>query len=281
MKNRLISVIFALLVSLVNISYANEEIKFEVKETPIVMVKCPAGTFMMGSISGPGGELGRNNTSTFIMNETQHQVTISNDFYIAKFPVTQAQYEAVMGNNPSKFKGDDNPVERVSWFMAKEFCDKLNEVTESTRLPGYRFDLPTEAQWEYACRAGTTTALNSGKNITTAEDKVSCPNFDEVGWYESNSDGKTQPVGLKMPNAWGIYDMHGNVWEWCEDWLANSYDLINLTDPTGPASGSTRVCRGGSWSYSPRFCRSAYRGGDIPERAYYDFGFRIALIQEK
>ena len=279
MKNILAGVILAFLVSLVNVSYANEEIKFEVKDTPIVMVKCPAGTFVMGSLAGPLGELGRSNGDVF-NDETQHNVTISNDFYIGKFPVTQAQYMAVMGKNPSKFQDDNNPVERVSWFMAKEFCDKLNEVTESTRLAGYRFDLPTEAQWEYACRAGTTTALNSGKNITTTEEKVNCPNLDEVGWYESNSDGKAQPVGLKKPNAWGIYDMHGNVWEWCEDWWGD-YDLINLTDPIGPASGSIRVCRGGSWCYAPKVCRSAYRNGDIPERTYYDFGFRIVLVPEK
>lgn len=280
MKNILAGVILAFFVSLVNVSYANEEIKFEVKDTPIVMVKCSAGSFMMGSPSGPLGELGRNNTDMF-NNETLHKVTISKDFYIAKFPVTQAQYMAVMGKNPSKFQDDNNPVERVSWFMAKEFCDKLNEITESTRLAGYRFDLPTEAQWEYACRAGTTTALNSGKNITTAEEKVNCPNLDEVGWYESNSDGKTHPVGLKKPNAWGIYDMHGNVSEWCADYWADSYDLTSLTDPIGPASDSCRVCRGGSWCYAPKFCRSAKRNGDLPERAYYDFGFRVVLVPEK
>lgn len=230
------------------------------------MVKCPAGSFEMGS---PSGELGRDG------DEKQHHVTISKSFYIAKYPVTQAQYKAVMGNNPSHFKGDNNPVESVSWFKAKEFCDKLNEVTGSTRPAGYKFDLPTEAQWEYACRAGTTTSLNSGKNITSEYGR--CSNLDEVGWYDKNSDDKTHPVGLKKPNAWGIYDMHGNVGVWCSDW-DGEYPSGISTDPEGPVNGSYRVRRGGSWCSLPGYCRSAFRGVSAPVIENYSLGFRIALV---
>ena len=230
------------------------------------MVKCPAGSFEMGS---PSGELGRYG------GEKQHHVTISKSFYIAKYPVTQAQYKAVMGNNPSHFKGDNNPVECVSWFKAKEFCDKLNEVTGSTRPAGYKFDLPTEAQWEYACRAGTTTSLNSGKNITSENGR--CSNLDEVGWYYGNSEMNTHPVGLKKPNAWGIYDMHGNVWEWCSDWYGE-YSRIS-TDPEGTFNyGYGRAGRGGSWGGDPWYCRSAIRGGFTPDHEKSYLGFRIALV---
>ena len=229
-----------------------------------------AGTFMMGS---PSRELGRS------PNEIQHQVTISKDFNIAKYPVTQAQYKAIMGNNPSYFKGENNPVECVSWVKAEEFCDKLNKLTKSTRPAGYRFDLPTEAQWEYACRAGTTTPLNSGKIITSEEGY--CSNLDEVGWYYGNSGYKTHPVGLKKPNAWGIYDMHGNVCEWCRD-RCDEYPSGSCTDPEGPDSGSGRVYRGGSWVSDPRSCRSANRFNYAPNYAPFDvnsdLGFRIALV---
>ena len=230
------------------------------------MVKCPAGSFEMGS---PSGELGRYD------NEKQHHVTISKSFYIAKYPVTQAQYKAVMGNNPSYFKGDNNPVECVSWFKAKEFCDKLNEVTGSTRPAGYKFDLPTEAQWEYACRAGTTTSLNSGKNITSEYGR--CSNLDEVGWYDGNSGRTTHPVGLKKPNAWGIYDMHGNVCEWCRD-RCDEYPSGSCTDPEGPDSGSYRVYRGSGWRSFPWYCRSANRCNYAPDFEDCDLGFRIALV---
>ena len=221
----------------------------------------------MGS---PSGELSR------LKDEEQHQVTISKDFYIAKYPVTQAQYKAVTDNNPSFFKGDNNPVEEVSWGEANWFCTKLNELTKSIRPADYRFDLPTEAQWEYACRAGTTTSLNSGKNITSHV-SVGCSNLDEVGWYSGNSDGKTHPVGLKKPNAWGIYDMHGNVWEWCSDWYGEYPSGIS-TDPEGPVNGSIRVLRGDSWNSSPRLCRSAFRRTCTPGGEYYVLGFRIALV---
>ena len=223
------------------------------------MVWCPAGTFTMGS---PSGELGRWD------NETQHSVTLSSGFWIGKYEVTQAQYRAVMGSNPSYFKGDSLPVEEVTWYDAMSFCEKLTAQERAAgRLPeGYEYTLPTEAQWEYACRAGTTTALNSGKNLSA---KYECPEMDEVGWYWYNSDwynsgSPTHPVGQKKPNNWGIYDMHGNVWEWCLDWYPG-YE------------GSHRVMRGGSWFNDASGCRSAYRGSNNPDCYWGNCGFRVAL----
>ena len=232
----------------------------------IELVRCPAGSFMMGS---PMNELGRFNWEVF------HQVTLSKDFYIDKFPVTQALYRAIMGSNPSKFQGDNNPVERVNWFKAREFCEKLNDLTYSMRPAGYRFDLPTEAQWEYACRAGTSTSLNSGKDITT--ETGFCLNLDRVGWYFLNSGDKTHSVGAKKPNAWGIFDMIGNVWEWCRDWYGD-YPTGHCIDPEGPATGFKRVGRGGGRDSSPRNCRSANRNYDVPDSEDSRLGFRLALV---
>ena len=230
------------------------------------MVQIEPGTFIMGS---PANELGCYDV------EKQHQVTLTKRFYLGKYPVTQKEYQAVMGNNPSYFKGDNLPVEKVSWDDAKRFCSKLNDLKRNELPAGYRFDLPTEAQWEYACRAGTTTALNNGLNLTS--EKGRCPNLDEVAWYRENSDGKPHPVGQKKPNAWGLYDMHGNVWEWCNDWFAD-YPSGAVTDPTGPASGSYRVIRGGSWDYGAQYCRSAIRFSNNPTYRLNFVGFRVALV---
>ena len=229
------------------------------------MVKIKAGTFTMGS---PEGELGRYSW------EKQHQVTLTKDYWLGKFEVTQAQYEAIMGKNPSYFKGGNRPVERVSWEDAKEFCNKLNERYAGKLPAGYRFDLPTEAQWEYACRAGTTTVLNNGTNLTSERE---CSNLNEVGWHFGNygSNGHNA-VGQKRPNNWGLYDMHGNVCEWCRDWYA-SY-TGDATDPTGPTSGSNRVIRGGSWDNFAKFCRSACRDDSSPGNRYNRIGFRLALV---
>ena len=209
----------------------------------------------MGS---PSGELGRQS------NETQHSVTISKGFWLGKYEVTQAQYEAVMGGNPAK----NYPVYYVTWYDATNFCAKLTASEKAAgRLPsGYVYTLPTEAQWEYACRAGTTGDYN-----------VNGAALSDLGWYFDNSDSKTHPVGQKKPNAWGLYDMHGNVWEWCLDWYG-SYPSSAVTDPKGPSTGSGRVVRGGGWETPADYCRSAYRGY-YPDSygGYGSGGFRVAL----
>ena len=231
------------------------------------MVKIKAGTFTMGS---PEGEPGHDR------DEKQHQVTLTRDYWMGKFEVTQAQWQAVMGNNPSSYKGDNRPVERVSWNEAKEFCDKLNEKYAGKLPAGYKFDLPTEAQWEYACRAGTTTALNNGTNLTSL--MGSCSNLNEVGWYEKNCSRYVghKTVGQKRPNNWGLYDMHGNVCEWCRDWYA-SYSG-DATNPVGPSSGSCRVFRGGSCSDCAEYCRSEFRRYWGPDNRFFTLGFRLALV---
>ena len=236
------------------------------------MIWIKPGTFMMGS---PKGELGRDDED-----EARHQVTLSAGYWLGKYEVTQAQYEAIMGTNPSLFKGTDLPVGMVTWNDANEFCKKLTAIEKTAgRLPeGYIYSLPTEAQWEYACRAGTTTALNSGKNITN--DYGVCPNMDEVGWYRYNSDSKPHPVGQKQPNAWGLYDMHGNIVEWCLDLYKEHYPTSPVTDPVELNTGdASRVSRGGSWGFDPLWCRSAAR---LPlEETAEDIGFRVALVPVK
>ena len=201
--------------------------------------------------------------------ETQHQVTVS-DFHIGKYEVTQALWKAVMDNNPSNFKGDELPVEEVSWNDVQEFLQKLNAKTGKT----YR--LPTEAEWEYACRAGTTTPFNTGNNLTTSQ-----ANYDGNYPYNNNAEGeyrnKTMPVGSFPPNTWGLYDMHGNVWEWCSDWYGADYSNSNSpqTNPAGPSSGSFRVFHGGSWYSYAQYCRAAYRSSDAPGRRTDIIGFRL------
>ena len=253
-----------------------------IKDLLSQMVKCHPGSFMMGSVA-PAGILGKildffgcAKKSGQQGNEIKHLVRINKDFYIAKYPVTQIQYKTVMGDNPSDSEGDNKPVDVVNWFMAKEFCDKLNELTKSIRPTDYRFDLPTEAQWEYACRAGTTTSLNSGKDINNKS--YICSNLNEVGWYRYNSDGKTHPVGLKKPNAWGIYDMHGNVWEWCRDWYGD-YPSDFCNDPEGPSKGSCRVVRGGNYYVNTFDCTSGFREYLDPNEVMAGYGFRLALVQ--
>jgi formylglycine-generating enzyme required for sulfatase activity len=184
--------------------------------------------------------------------------------------VTQAQWRAVMGNNPSRFKEDRRPVESVSWEDATTFCRKASELT------GRKLRLPTEAEWEYACRAGTTTEFNTGE-IISADDQA---NYN--GNYPYGNDGKgvyreeTVEVGSFPGNAWGLHDMHGNVWEWCSDWYGQ-YDISNIIDPYGVANGSHRVLRGGSWRGIAWFCRSAYRISCDPGGRGDDIGFRVVL----
>ena len=222
---------------------------------------CEPGTFLMGS---PADEPEREE------NETQHQVTFSRGFWIAETPVTQALWEIFMGDNPSYFKGAELPVEQVSWDDAQRFINKLNGMK-----PELQLCLPTEAQWEYACRAGTTTPFYFGDNITT--DQV---NYDGNYPYNNGKKGeaRNQTVEVKSlpPNAWGLYQMHGNVREWCQDWYGQ-YPSQPVTDPQGAVSGAYRVLRGGSWFFFGRDWRSAYRNHDGPADRSHHYGFRLSL----
>ena len=194
--------------------------------------------------------------------EDQVQVTLTKGFWMAKTQVTQKQWVAIMGDNPSYFKGDNLPVESVSWNDAQEFLEKLNEKIGNT--DGGKMVLPTEAQWEYACRAGETGPYSGGT-------------IDQVAWYDGNSGSETNSVGTKKSNAWGLHDMHGNVWEWCADWYDDS--LSGGTDPSGASSGVFRVYRGGSWgNFFAAFCRAAFRGTFLPDRRDFYLGFRPALV---
>jgi formylglycine-generating enzyme required for sulfatase activity len=226
----------------------------------IELVWCPPGSFLMGS---PSNETGR------FANEVQHTVALTKGFWIGKYEVTQGQWERMMGNNPSYFKGARNPVERVSWNDCQDFISILNTLTEGqvsrscftedTPRAGL-FRLPMEGEWEYACRAGTT-GMYAGA-------------LDEMGWYNQNSGSTTHPVGQKSANSWGLYDMHGNVLEWCQDWYGD-YPTGIVTDPTGPCSGSFRVYRGGSWILYARDCRSADRFRIVPGYRSSCLGLRL------
>ena len=248
------------------------------------------GTFMMGS---PAEELGR------YSDETLHKVTLTKPYYIGVFEVTQKQYQLVMGTNPSYYKGDTRPVEYVSYNALRGTANGAswpvsNQVDEDSFFYVLRaktsllFDLPTDAQWEYACRAGTSTALNSGKNLTGTQ---SCSNMAEVGRYAyNNGDGKGgysqhTKVGSYLPNAWGLYDMHGNVLEWCLDWWGQMVSN-DATDPKGASSGSNRLMRGGGWNDNyaghqgfAQYCRSACRGL-LYTPSYYSInsGFRLVCL---
>ena len=211
-------------------------------------VKIRPGEFDMGSDKGGASD-----------EKPVRRVRISKPFQMGKYEVTQEQWEAVMGDNPSGFEGARRPVENVSWGDVQEFIGKLNQ-----RNDGFEYRLPTEAEWEYAARAGTTGDYAG--------------NLDEMGWYGANSGNETHPVGEKKPNAWGLYDMQGNVFEWVQDWYDSEYYGSRPnpdTDPTGPASGSLRVVRGGTWSYPAQYCRSAYRFRDRPGYRFNALGFRF------
>jgi formylglycine-generating enzyme required for sulfatase activity len=224
-------------------------------------VLIPAGTFIMGS---PPSENGRYN------NEGQHTVTLTRSFYIQITEVTQDQWKDVMGDNPSCFRKcvDECPVECVSHGDAQLFIKMLNKKEGTDR---YR--LPYEAEWEYACRAGSKTAFANCDISEINSDKDR--SLDAMGWYYGNSGEKTHPVALKKPNSWGLYDMHGNVWEWCLDWY-EKYPSEHIIDPKGPPSGSSRVFRGGSWINLARNCRSASRHRRYPDSRFNYIGFRLA-----
>ena len=229
------------------------------------LVLIPKGTFTMGS---PIEEEAADN------DEEQHQVTISREYYLGVYEVTQGQYEKVMGTNPSHFqkriirKRDSSmyPVEQVSWEDAVEFCKRLSELPEEKKA-GRVYRLPTEAEWEYACRARTKTAFSSGENSGALGD---------YAWYDENSNSQTHPVGEKKRNAWGLYDMHGNVVEWCSDWYGE-YPNGTVTDPVGAKEGSSRVFRGGCCILEAAICRSANRNWGDPSGRGIIGGFRLAL----
>lgn len=232
------------------------------------MIRVKAGSFMMGS---PEDEIGREN------DEKLHKVTLTQDYYLGKYQVTSRQFYSIMEFHTSYFSSSlsDASVEQVDWNTAKEFCIRLNKKFKDKLPNGYQFDLPTEAQWEYACRAGTTTAYFWGNTCNGTEANCDgnypCGTTCKGPYLE-----KTAIVGSYAPNDWGFYDMHGNVYEWCRD-RYGEYDG-DATDPTGPASDSGRVCRGGSWDGSARCCRSARRGSRSPGDRYYFLGFRLALV---
>ncbi|TFH42043.1 MAG: formylglycine-generating enzyme family protein [ANME-2 cluster archaeon] len=220
-------------------------------------VLIPAGEFKMGS---PSSEEGRNDREGPV-----HTVTIEKAYYLGKYEVTQKEWREVMGSNPSNFKGDDLPVEYVSWNDAQEFVKKLNEK-EGTN----KYRLPSEAEWEYAVRAGTTTRYSFG------DDETDLGNY---AWYSSNSGSNTHPVGQKQPNAFGLYDMHGNVWEWVQDLYHSDYDGAPTEGSARESGvGSDRVFRCGGWSFSARDCRSAVRRSFVPGNHLDGLGFR--LLQE-
>jgi len=241
------------------------------------LVLIPKGRFLMGS---PPDEVGSHDS------KRRHEVTISRDYYLGVHEVTQAQYKKVMGKNPSYFQGDqvaerhpqtnrvvkdvdssNHPVESVSWDEAVEFCQRLSALPEEKKA-GRVYRLPTEAEWEYACRAGSQTVYGYGNNAES---------LGEYAWYDGNSGSKTHSVGQKKPNAWGLHDMHGNAWEWCSDWFgADYYTQSPKDDPKGPLSGSFRVLRGGSWLNPAGFCRSAHRDGRFPDYRNLNLGFRVS-----
>jgi formylglycine-generating enzyme required for sulfatase activity len=222
-------------------------------------VLIPAGEFLMGA---PGSDRKADDDE-----KPQHKVIISQPFYLGKYEATQSQREAVMGNNPSTFKGRSNPVEMVSWDDVQVFIKKLNQ-----KEGGNKYRLPTEAEWEYAARAGTAGAYSFG------DDEAALGRY---AWYgEHYNSGSTHPVGQKEPNGWGLYDMHGNVWEWAQDWFG-AYSSSPATDPRGPSSGSYRVIRGGAWNNRAGHCRSAYQRGSTPDSRCNYLGFRLAFSPDQ
>ncbi len=233
------------------------ETKKTVAAAGMEFVWIPSGVFMMGSSideSGRGDD------------ERQHPVTLTKGFFMQITEVTQGQWKAIMAHNPSSFKncGNECPVEQVSWDDVQGFIRKLNQ-----REGEYTYRLPTEAEWEYAARAGSTTRFAFGDDA----DRLG-----EYAWNDSNSGDKTHAAGKKKPNAWGLYDMHGNAWEWCQDWYASKYPKRSSTDPTGRSSGSSRVIRGGGWCSMPEGVRSGRRSSFSSEKGYKSIGFRLVMI---
>ena len=258
----------------------------------------PAGRFQMGSVAGKleGSTRLENERQKFTREQPQHDVYISRGFWLFDTPCTQLLWQAVMADNPSGFSSPDRPVEQVSWDDVQEFFSRIEE-----QIPGLGLCLPTEAQWEYACRAGTKTTLYTGS--IEIRGKYDAPALDPIAWYGGNSGegfelqagqdssgwsamqyqnpkSGTRPVGLRAPNAWGLYDMLGNVWEWCADGMRD-YDEHWRKDPVGPLdAGWDRVIRGGAWNSDAQHCRCAYRSKRRLGSRYNYLGFRCARVQE-
>ncbi|WP_028550729.1 formylglycine-generating enzyme family protein [Paenibacillus sp. UNC451MF] len=211
------------------------------------------GLLTMGSslITGEGDEA------------PEHKVTITKPFYLGKYEVTQEQWEELMEANPSKFKGDKRPVDTVSWDDSQLFLKKLQDKT------GSKFTMPTEARWEFAARAGTSTRWDFGNDESILGD---------YAWFQDNANAATHPVGQKKPNAWGLYDMYGNVQEWCNDWYATPYPKGDVSDPQGPNSGDSRVLRGGAWGDDPSMVRSAYRNASGTDAKTPGIGVRVVMV---
>jgi len=222
-------------------------------DVQILMKLIPAGAFNMGS---PNDEVDR-----YLNEGPRHLVTISEPYYVGVYEVTQEQWDAVMGTNPSGSVASGNPVEKVSWNDCQDFITELNRKGIGT------FRLPTEAEWEYACRAETQTRYFYG-------DDPDCLDIGDYAWYMDNSEGATHTVGQKESNAWGLYDMNGNVWEWCSDWY-DYYNSASQVDPTGPSTGTGRVIRGGGCFSNPQQCRSARRSDFLPTDSDSVLGFRL------
>lgn len=233
---------------------------------PLEMVLVKSGTFTMGS---PLDERGRHDWEW-----PSHQVTITKNFYLGKYEVTQAQWMAVMGTNPAEEHGlgPNYPVYFVSWNECQAFLQRLNQSGEGL------FRLPTEAEWEFACRAGTRTRYSHGDVMECGDVCERCEEHERYMWWcGNNSPSGAKEVGLKQPNPWGLYDMHGNVYEWCKDWWGPPFARGAAVDPQGPTTGTFRVLKGGGWAYDSLGCRSAFRYGYTPEnqRSYDGFGFRL------
>jgi formylglycine-generating enzyme required for sulfatase activity len=257
-----ITLIFVLPVSIVLIGCTSQHEKNWTEPfTGMEFVLVPAGEFMMGS---PDDEIDRK------PDEAQHRVRITRDFYLGKYEVTQGEWGRIMGENPSHFKdcGSRCPVERVSWYRVQGFIARLSDISRSGA-----FRLPTEAEWEYACRAGTATPFSTGKNLTTDQ-----ANYDGNYPYPGEPKGiyreKTMPVGRFLPNAWGLYDMHGNVWEWCEDDYCD-YPSGPAVNPLGRCEAEKKVIRGGSWYFNATNARSARRYTHAPHDVGFSLGFRL------
>ena len=289
MKNKILIIIVAFLLFFCEenvFAEANSNGTFVIKEIKLEMVKCPAGSFIMGSPLAEYAEIKKEFDKNFAhyrafkfeYSEKRHLVNITKPFYIGKYEITNYQYASVMGQKLSKDKVADEPICGIDAYGVNRFISSLKEKYSSSLPNGYEFSLPTEAQWEYACRAGTNTALNNDKNLTS---KIvsGCSNLNEVAWNGYNSNGKVHRVGQKKPNNWGIYDMHGNVAEWCND-IYGEYPDEEVSNPVCGISSVQNfgIVRGGSYTATPVACRSAYRQPQYLLQSNNCIGLRIALI---